>query len=94
MTTMKAFIATQPVLSYYVVVFAMSWGGVLIVVGPAGFPGTTAQVEPLMPLVILTFLVGPAVGGPLLAGIAFGQAGIAADRRWLLSRQSLRRRVA
>jgi len=75
MTTVKAFITARPVLSYYVVVFALSWGGVLIVVGPAGFPGTTAQVERLMPLVILTLLVGPAVGGPLLTGIAFGQAG-------------------
>jgi hypothetical protein len=50
MTTVKAFITTHPVLSYCVVVFAVSWGGVLIVVGPAGFPGTRAQVERLLPL--------------------------------------------
>lgn len=76
MTTIKAFITTHPVLSYYVVAFALSWGGVIIVVGPAGFPGTTTQIPRLMPLVILTFLAGPGVGGPLLTGIAFGQAGL------------------
>ena len=28
------------VLTYYALVFAISWGGVLVVVGPTGFPGT------------------------------------------------------
>jgi hypothetical protein len=29
MTTIKAFIKSHPVLSYYVLVFAISWGGIL-----------------------------------------------------------------
>jgi len=48
MSTIKAFITRYPALTYYALVFAMSWGGVLIVVGPSGFPGTSEEVERLM----------------------------------------------
>src|SRR5438046_566836 len=70
------FITRQPVLTYYALVFAMSWGGVLIVVGPSGFPGTREEVERLMPFVILAFAVGPALAGPLLTGLVGGRAGL------------------
>ena len=72
----KRFIEQYPLLAYYALVFAMSWGGVLIAVGPGGFPGTSAQVESLMPLVIMVFLVGPALGGPLMTGFVRGRAGL------------------
>ena len=45
-------------------------------VGPDGFPGTSEQVERLMPFVIQTFLIGPAVGGPLFTAVVSGQAGL------------------
>jgi uncharacterized protein len=90
MTTIKAFIRTHPVLSYYSVVFAISWGGVVMVVGPGGFPGTREEVGSLMPVVILAFLVGPALGGPLLTGVAYGKPGL----RELLSRLFAWRRAA
>jgi CAAX protease family protein len=89
MSTVKAFITRHPVWTYYALVFAMSWGGVLIVVGPSGFPGTREEVERLMPFVILAFAVGPALAGPLLTGFVDGRAGL----REFLSRL-LRWRVA
>jgi uncharacterized protein len=76
MRTITAFIKRHAVLTYYALVFAISWGGVLIVVGPTGFPGTSAQVERLMPSVILVFLIGPALGGPVLTGLTYGRAGL------------------
>jgi CAAX protease family protein len=76
MMTIKTFITRHAVLTYYALVFAVSWGGVLIVVGPGGFPGTSAQVERLMAWVILVFLVGPALGGPVLTGLVYGRAGL------------------
>jgi CAAX protease family protein len=82
MRTITGFIKRHAVLTYYALVFATSWAGVLVVVGPTGFPGTSAQVERLMPLVILAFLVGPALGGPMLTGLLYGRAGL----RELLSR--------
>ena len=51
-------------------------GGVLIVVGPSGFPGTREEVERLMPYVILAFATGPALAGPLLTGFISGRAGL------------------
>ena len=76
MNAAKAFVTRHPVATYYALVFAMSWGGVLIVVGPNGFPGTNEEVERLMPFVILAFLTGPAFGGPLLTGLVYGRAGL------------------
>ena len=34
MSTIKTFIKRHPVLTFYAVVFAISWGGFLMVVGP------------------------------------------------------------
>src|SRR6185436_1116218 len=76
MRTITAFIKRHAVLTYYAVVFAISWGGVLIVVGPTGFPAASGQVERLMPFVILAFIAGPALGGPLLTGFVYGRAGL------------------
>ena len=35
----RALIKRHAVLSYYALVFAISWGGILIVVGSGGIPG-------------------------------------------------------
>jgi hypothetical protein len=43
MTTIRAFIKRNPVLTYYALTFALSWGGILIVVGPGGIPGTREE---------------------------------------------------
>jgi hypothetical protein len=43
MTTIKAFIKSNPVLTYFALAFALSWSGILIVVGPGGIPGTREE---------------------------------------------------
>jgi hypothetical protein len=43
MKTIKAFIKSHPLLSYFGLVLAISWGGVLIVVGPYGIPATNKE---------------------------------------------------
>jgi membrane protease YdiL (CAAX protease family) len=82
MTTIKAFIKRNPVLTYYALTFAISWGGILIVVGPGGIPGTREEFERLLPVVILALMAGPSVAGLLLTGLVHGRAGL----RELLSR--------
>jgi uncharacterized protein len=82
MSTFVALLRRRAVLTFYVLAFAISWGGILIVVGPGGLPGSSEQVERLMSIAILTFLVGPVVAGPLSTGLVHGRAGI----RDLLSR--------
>jgi membrane protease YdiL (CAAX protease family) len=75
MTTIKAFIKRHPVLTFYAVVFVISWGGVLIVVAPSGIPGTPEEVERLFPVVVMAMVAGPIVAGILLTGLAHGRTG-------------------
>jgi membrane protease YdiL (CAAX protease family) len=78
MTTIKR----HPVLAYFVLTFAISWGCVLMVVGPGGIPIPTEQLETVGPLVYMAALAGPSVAGLLLTGLVAGWAGF----RELLSR--------
>jgi uncharacterized protein len=79
MTTIKAFIKRHPMLTYFALVFAISWGGVLIVVGPSGIPATNKeQFDTLFPIAILAMVVGPSVAGILLTGLLYGRAGLRA----------------
>jgi uncharacterized protein len=68
----------------YLLAFAISWGGILILVGPGGYP-STEQVEPQSPLfllVMLAWFAGPSFASILLTGLLYGRAGF----RELLSR--------
>lgn len=82
MIDIKTFIKRHPVLTYFALTFAISWGGVLIVVGPGGIPGTTAQAETLLPFVVLAMFPGPIIASILLTGLVYGKVGL----RELLSR--------
>ena len=69
--------------TYYALVFAISWGGILLLVGgPGGIPGRSEQVETMMPLVLMALFVGPSVAGILVTALMSGRAGL----RELLSR--------
>jgi membrane protease YdiL (CAAX protease family) len=75
-SAIKAGTTRHPARAYYALAFAISWGGVLIVVGPSGFPGTSEELERLMPYAILVFAAGPALAGPLSTSFAYGKAGL------------------
>jgi hypothetical protein len=48
------------VLAYYALTFAISWGGVLLVIGgPTGIPGTPEQIERRFSLAVVALLAGP-----------------------------------
>jgi hypothetical protein len=79
--TVSSIVKRHPVLSYYVLVFAISWGTTLIVVGPGGFVSTTAT-SPTFALVGLASLLGPSLAGVMMTGLVDGRAGF----RELLSR--------
>jgi hypothetical protein len=61
MKTIKAFIKRHPLLSYFALTFAISWGLalIIIVVGPGGILATPEQFEMLVPFVALATLAGP-----------------------------------
>lgn len=76
MTTMRAFIKNHAVLTYYGVVFTISWGGLLILAGPGGIPGTQAQVEALFPFMLVVLFAGPSIAGPLVTALVDGRVGL------------------
>ena len=86
MKTIRAFLKSHPLLSYYALVFAISWGGILLVVGlgPGGIPATKEQVGALMPFMLLALFAGPSVAGLVMTGLVYGREGF----RDLLSRMT------
>ena len=82
MTTIRGFIKSHPLLSYFVLTFAISWGGGLIVVGPGRFLGAKSGV--LFLSVVLVGLAGPSVSGILMTGLVDGRTGLSEFQSRLL----------
>lgn len=75
MSTIKIFVRSQPVLSYFALVFAISWGGVLILGAPYGMPTTSEQFENRWPIVFVPYFLGPTAASIFLTGLIYGRAG-------------------
>jgi len=71
----SGFFSKHPVLSYYILAFAISWGAFLAVVGPHGIPGKPADAMKLLPALLLAMLAGPVVANLSVTGLAWGRAG-------------------
>jgi membrane protease YdiL (CAAX protease family) len=82
MKSIKDFIKHNPVLTYFIITFAISWGAVLVMIGYKGMPTTKEQLDAQLPVAILAMLGGPSVAGLLCTGLVHGRAGF----RELLSR--------
>src|SRR5215217_2070573 len=65
MKTIKALIKSHPLLSYFALVFAISWGGMLLVIAVGGSGGVP----------MLAWVAGPPIAGILLTGLLHGRAG-------------------
>ena len=75
MKAIKVFLARRPVETYFALAFAVSWTGVLLVVGPAGIPGTVERFMTVGPAMYVAMLAGPSVAGLLMTGLVSGRAG-------------------
>ena len=86
MKTIKAFIKRHPLLSYFALAFAISWGGMLFAVGlgPGGFSATPQQVQMAVPYAVPAIILGPSVASILLTGLLYGRAGLREFRSRLL----------
>src|SRR5215217_983602 len=86
MRAIKASVKSHPLLSYFALTFAISWGGFVLAVGPGGIPATKEQFTTIPLGAILAVLVGPSVSGILLTGLVHRRAGFRAlfarMRRW------------
>jgi CAAX protease family protein len=72
----SAFAKRHPVVTYYGLMFAISWGFGLIVLGPDGFVGSKPISEAQLPLVYVAALAGPSVAGLLSVGLVRGRQGM------------------
>jgi membrane protease YdiL (CAAX protease family) len=72
------FLERHPLLVYYVLTFAISWGGMLLVISAGGstIPATVEQFQRLIPFAIPFMLLGPSVAGIALTGLIDGRAGL------------------
>src|SRR5215217_3644544 len=75
MRAIKASVKSHPLLSYFALTFAISWGGFVLAVGPGGIPATKEQFTTIPLGAILAVLVGPSVSGILLTGLVHRRAG-------------------
>jgi membrane protease YdiL (CAAX protease family) len=75
-STMKTFMKRRPVLSYYMLVFAITWGGMLIVAGPSGLFNSKTNPEELTQFIYSAALAGPSIAGVLMTGLIHGKAGL------------------
>jgi len=77
MTTIKVFIKRHLVWTYYILVFVISWGGILILIGgPGNIPGTKEQAEKLFIPALLVMFSGPFVSGILMNFFVDGKEGL------------------
>lgn len=77
----KCFIKTHPVLTYFALTFAISWGGLTVLVGGLGGISAEQITAPFFVLYLAT-VAGPCTAGALLTGLIYGRTGL----RELLSR--------
>lgn len=86
MSTIEAAIKRHAVLLYFALVFVISGGGILLLVGPGGFPLNAERFASFGPLMYAAILAGPCVAGILVTGLVDGRPGfrdlLARLRRW------------
>ena len=75
MRPIASFAKKHPLLSYYVLTFAISWGLVLILIVKNGMPATMSQLNAQLPVAILAMLGGPSISGLLMTAIVDGKTG-------------------
>jgi membrane protease YdiL (CAAX protease family) len=71
-----AFIRSRPVLTYFALVFIISWGGGFLILGPGGLPLRPEEFANFGAWLYVAMLGGPATAGILLAGLVNGRAGL------------------
>ncbi len=74
-TPIREFIEKHPVLAYYALEFAISWGGILVLVAPGGIPGQPEDIARLFPFVLVALFAGPSVAGVVMTALVSGLAG-------------------
>ena len=70
--------------SYFILAFALSWGGVGVLIAPGEVPAPPARADQLFPFVYLAMLGGPAVAGVAMTVTTQGADGLRSYRMRLV----------
>ena len=81
MKRVTRFFRHQSVLTYFTLVFLISWGGGLLILGPAGLALRAEEFGSLGALLYLAIFAGPSVAGILLTVVADGRLGVTCGQR-------------
>jgi membrane protease YdiL (CAAX protease family) len=77
MATVTESIRRHPVLAYFLLTFAVSWGGGLLAVGGGGaMQGTTPGSDPRFVYALMAMLAGPSIVGITLTALLSGPGGL------------------
>ena len=77
MKTIKAFISGHPLLSFYALAFAITWGGLIMMVGGLSkILGSPDLLGTRFAFVMLAWLAGPSVASVLMTGVVNGRKGL------------------
>lgn len=75
MTTFKTFIKKYSVLTYFILTFVITWGCMVLMLGPGNFPLSAELFEEMGALVYVGMLIGPGVASILLIALTDGKDG-------------------
>lgn len=70
-STINTLIKRRPVLSFYSIVFLISWGGFFLAIGPT----TNLEVVNIPLIAVVSMAAGPIVAGLLMTALVYGMAG-------------------
>jgi membrane protease YdiL (CAAX protease family) len=88
---LKQSIERHPLLTYFILAYAIAWGGVLMVIGPSGLAPAATRPMQVGLLVFVAMLLGPSLTGVALTAVLDGRAGLKeVVSRWLRWRINLR----
>jgi membrane protease YdiL (CAAX protease family) len=73
---LKSWLRSHPLLAYYLIVFAISWGSIVMVAGPGAIFSSKADPTVLTQFVYLAALAGPSLAGIAMTGLLRGKAGL------------------
>lgn len=76
MTAIESFARRHPGLTYYALVFVISWGGILLLVGPGGIPGRPERIAAMIPIALVALFAGPSVAGLACTALVHGRPGL------------------
>jgi uncharacterized protein len=85
MRSLRSLIQRHPALTYFLLTFGISWGGMLVVIGPGAILGTKEEFERLFPIALSMLVLGPSISGLLLTGLVAGRPGLRELRSSLLA---------